>query len=60
MSLSFSRGKLFLYLVDKHNKIKERIYYNENSKSDKVDIEVEEPLSVLNKYDFKLIKKDLD
>lgn len=56
--LSFSRGKIFLYLVDKDDKIQEKIYYDENCSSKKTDIEVENYLSVLNKYDFKKIKSN--
>lgn len=57
MSLSFSRGRIFLYLVDKDNKIKAKIYYNENETKNKTDIEVDNYLSVLNKYDFQKIKR---
>jgi len=57
MSLSFSRGRIFLYLVDKDDKIKAKIYYNENENKNKTDIEVDDYLSVLNKYDFQKIKR---
>lgn len=55
--LSFKNGRKFLYLVDKENKIKHTIFYNNKGKSGKTDIQVEDPLSVLNKYDFKTMKK---
>ncbi len=58
MSLSFTRGRIFLYLVDKKtNKIKEKIYYNDSTNYEKIDFEVENPLDVLNEFDYKNVKK---
>ncbi len=54
--LSLSRGKIFLYQVDKDNKKINKIYYNDNLNG-KVDFEVEDGNLVLNEYDWKLLKK---
>lgn len=54
--LSLSKGKIFLYQVDKDNKIVNKIYYN-NKMGEKPDFFVEDGNSVLNDYDWKLLKK---
>ena len=54
--LSLNKGRIFLYQVDKENKIVNKIYYNDKM-GGKPDFTVEDGNSVLNDYDWKLLKQ---
>lgn len=54
--LSLSRGKIFLYQVNKENKIINKIYFNDNM-GQKPDFTVDDGNEILTSMDWKILKK---